>query len=241
MRVGVILPSDREWGDVLALAHAAEESGADSIWVPDGFTDDNLETLTAMAALASSTERVEVGAYMLNPSLREPSMLATVVGSLDRVASGRVRVLLGTGWQRADYEALGREFPSPDERIAATRATLTAIKERTHTPVDVAGVRDDILRLAAAEADGWALSADALDAFFERIRFLERACVEAGRKLTDLRVSCTLRCGEGAAERAAALAEHGMDEILVPAPSDPSHLERLIRSHRATVSSSEGG
>lgn len=232
MRVGVILPSDREWPEVLELARAAEEAGADSVWAPDAFTDGALESLTAMTALAASTERVEIGAYMLNPSLRDRSLLVRSVGSLDRIAPGRVRVLLGTGWHRADYEALGRDFPSPNARLEDTEATLAALKDHAGVPVAIAGVRDEHLSLAA-RADGWAISADALDAFYERIAYLERRCESVGRKLADVRVSCTIRCAQDACERAVELAAHGMDELHFPVPEDDADVPRIIARIRS--------
>lgn len=231
MKIGVVLPTSAEWSELRDVARQAEEVGVGSLWVPDGFVDGHLEASTVLSAVAAVTEGVELGAYMLNPSLRDPALLSKVVGTLDRLAPGRIRVLLGTGWDRADYAALGREFPSPAERAEATKEAVSVLKARTGVSIEVAGVRDEVLRLAAAEADGWSVSADALDAFFERIAFLRRACEDVGRSLADVRVSCTLPPDE-AMSRAKDLAKHGMDELFVDLTEGPEgrdRLEQLVR------------
>ncbi|MEX0873347.1 MAG: LLM class flavin-dependent oxidoreductase [Actinomycetota bacterium] len=218
LKLGAVLPAHE--CAAVDLARAAERLGVDSVWVPDRFSRDHAELFTTAAAVAGATERVEVGAYMLNASLRDPAMLTKSIASLDRLAPARIRIILGTGWDRSDYEALGLEFPSRDERGRRTRQALAVIKTDTRVPVTVAGVSDDVLRLAAAEADGWFLSADAIDTYFERAAFLRRACAEAGRSFDGLRVSCTLPCIEDAEDRIADLGEHGMDEFLVVLDAD---------------------
>lgn len=233
MKIGVVLPYSPNWTELRDVARLVEEIGVASLWVPDGFADGHLEAPTAMSAVAAITDRIEVGAYTLNPSLRDPALLTKVVGTLDLLAPGRIRILLGTGWDRADYAALGREFPTPAERAETTKEMVVVLKAATRVSVEVAGVRDEVLRLAASEADGWSVSADALDAFFERVTFLRRACGDAERPFEGLRVSCTLPLDE-AASRAADLSEHGMDELFVTLPEGPETRTRLEQLMRAT-------
>lgn len=234
IRLGVVLPPDRS--RMLELARSVERLGVDSVWVPDGFAHGHPEALATMAAIAECTERVEIGAYMLNASLRDPDELAAVVAMLDGAAPGRIRILLGTGWDRSDYEVLGAEFPSPDVRAKRTKEALAVLKRQTRACVEVAGVRDDLLRLAATDADGWALSADALDTYFERAAFLREACAEAGRYSTQLRISCTVPCIADIVERIADLGAHGMDEfrVVVEGVEDLPRLERFIADIRST-------
>jgi len=227
MKLGVVLPATR----TLAAAQLAEDIGVDSVWVRDHFSNGGLEAMTTVAAVAVGTERVEVGAYMLNASLRDPAVLTKTIDSLEQLAPGRIRVLLGTGWDRSDYEALGVDFPSPDARSRRTAEVLEVLKRNTSARVEVAGVRDDVLRLAACEADGWALSADALDAYFERVGALRRACEEVGRDVGELRISCTLPDLDSAPQRMADLAAQGVDEfrIVLDGDIDRSMLQKLVR------------
>jgi pimeloyl-ACP methyl ester carboxylesterase len=219
---------------LLELVRFAEDLGIDSVWVPDGFSDGHLETLTTMSAIATNTRHIEVGAYMLNASLRDSATLTRTVASLERLAPGRVRIMLGTGWDRNDYESLGKAFPSPDERTQQTKDTLEALKRETRAQLDVAGVLDNVLELAVAGADGWAVSADALDTYFERVSLLRHLCEEAGRPFGELRRSCTVPCVGDATERIADLAAHDMQEFRVVVNTDDrTHLEQLIEVIRA--------
>jgi alkanesulfonate monooxygenase SsuD/methylene tetrahydromethanopterin reductase-like flavin-dependent oxidoreductase (luciferase family) len=192
--------------------------------VPDAFSDGSLESLSIVAAIAADSERLEVGAYMFNASLRDPDLVVRTVATLEAIAPGRIRVLLGTGWDRADYEALERERPTPRQRARRTKETLSALKQGTRASIEIAGVTDDVLRLAAAEADGWSLSADAIDAFFERVAFLREACDEVGRHFDDLRLGCTLPSGDRAAHRTSQLFEHGLGEVRVDAADAEAYL-----------------
>src|SRR5207253_5336299 len=65
------------------------------------------EPLTLLAACAARTRRVRLGPAVLLPALRNPVVLAHVVGTHDRVAEGRV--ILGVGIA-ADAPAIRREF-----------------------------------------------------------------------------------------------------------------------------------
>ncbi|HET7342780.1 MAG TPA: LLM class flavin-dependent oxidoreductase, partial [Methylomirabilota bacterium] len=82
--------------------------GFDSVWIGDSITArPRHEPLTLLAAVAARTRRVSVGTAVLLPALRNPVVLAHVVGTLDRIAEGRV--ILGVGIA-ADTPAIRREF-----------------------------------------------------------------------------------------------------------------------------------
>lgn len=232
IKLGVVLPPDADPRRLLELARYAEEAGFDSVWVPDGFADGHPATFTLMSAIAVTTDRIEVSAYMLNASVYEPALLARAAQTLERLAPGRIRTILGTGWDRRDYEALGQEFPPPGVRAERTRAALEMLKVETGISVEIAGVLDDVLELAASQADGWALSSDALDSYFERAAFLRRACEQRGRRFDELRLSCTLPSLERVEGRIADLSEHDMAEfrIRLEGDADPGRLEELLRS-----------
>jgi probable F420-dependent oxidoreductase len=112
---GVLLPTREavmsgrnETGPLLAMAERAEAAGFDSVWIGDSLTArPRHEPLTLLAAVAARTRRVLVGTAVLLPALRNPVVLAHVVGTLDRVAEGRV--VLGVGFA-ADMPAIRKEF-----------------------------------------------------------------------------------------------------------------------------------
>jgi len=130
---GVLIPTREaimsgrpETGLLLTMAERAEAAGFDSVWIGDSITArPRHEPLTLMAAVAARTKRVGVGTAVLLPALRNPVVLAHVVGTLDRVAEGRT--ILGVGIA-ADTPAIRREFAAVsvpwDRRVGRFLETL---------------------------------------------------------------------------------------------------------------------
>jgi alkanesulfonate monooxygenase SsuD/methylene tetrahydromethanopterin reductase-like flavin-dependent oxidoreductase (luciferase family) len=99
---------------------AAEFPG---IWVGDsmGRGRPTLDPLTALAALAAVTERVELGIGVLQVPLRHPVELAHRVQSVQALSRGRLRLGVGSGSTRADFELLGGDY---DHRFRTLRNSL---------------------------------------------------------------------------------------------------------------------
>ena len=103
-----VMSGQPETAPLLALAERAEAAGFDSVWIGDSLTArPRHEPLTLLAAVAARTRRVRLGTAVLLPALRPPVVLAHVVGTLDRIAEGRL--VLGVGIA-ADTPAIRREF-----------------------------------------------------------------------------------------------------------------------------------
>jgi probable F420-dependent oxidoreductase len=115
VELGVLLPTREavmsgrpETAPLLTMAERAEAAGFDAVWVGDSLTArPRHEPLTLLAAVAARTRRVGLGTGVLLPALRNPVVLAHVIGTLDRVAEGRV--ILGVGFA-ADTPAIRKEF-----------------------------------------------------------------------------------------------------------------------------------
>jgi probable F420-dependent oxidoreductase len=126
----------------------AEDLGFRSVWladhivVPSGYQSNYPynaegrvplelypEPLISLSLLASVTERVELGTAVLVLPQRNPILLAKQVATLDRFARGRLRLGVGVGWLREEFEALGEDFSGrgarTDEYIDAVRALWT--------------------------------------------------------------------------------------------------------------------
>jgi alkanesulfonate monooxygenase SsuD/methylene tetrahydromethanopterin reductase-like flavin-dependent oxidoreductase (luciferase family) len=133
VQFGVLIPTREaimsgrpETGPLLTMAERAEAAGFDSVWIGDSITArPRHEPLTLMAAVAARTKRVSVGTAVLLPALRNPVVLAHVVGTLDRVAEGRI--ILGVGIA-ADTPAIRKEFAAVgvpwDRRVGRVLETL---------------------------------------------------------------------------------------------------------------------
>ena len=112
---GVLLPTREgimsgrpETAPLLTMAERAEAAGFDSVWIGDSITArPRHEPLTLLAAVAARTRRVRLGTGVLLPALRQPVVLAHVVGTLDRISEGRV--ILGVGIA-TDGPAIRKEF-----------------------------------------------------------------------------------------------------------------------------------
>ena len=115
LEFGVLLPTREavmsarpETAPLLAMAERAEAAGFHAVWIGDSLVArPRHEPLTLLAAVAARTRRVRLGTAVLLPALRPPVVLAHIVGTLDRIAEGRI--ILGMGIA-ADTPAIRREF-----------------------------------------------------------------------------------------------------------------------------------
>jgi alkanesulfonate monooxygenase SsuD/methylene tetrahydromethanopterin reductase-like flavin-dependent oxidoreductase (luciferase family) len=109
MRIGIGLPAAVPGADMTALgqwAANAEGAGFAAVGVIDRLVYDNLEPLTALAAAAARTERVELMTTVLNVGWRNnPVLLAKQIASVEQISGGRLTVGLGLGGRPEDYIA----------------------------------------------------------------------------------------------------------------------------------------
>jgi len=111
---------------VIAQAQEAEAAGFDSVFVMDHFyqlpglgTPDQpmLEAYTALGALATATERVQLGTLVTGNTYRNPTLLAKAITTLDVVSAGRAILGIGTGWFELEHDSLGYEFGTFTDRF----------------------------------------------------------------------------------------------------------------------------
>jgi alkanesulfonate monooxygenase SsuD/methylene tetrahydromethanopterin reductase-like flavin-dependent oxidoreductase (luciferase family) len=102
---------------------AAEEAGFDAISVPDHLYDPGgpalpmFEAYTVLGALAAVTSTATLLALASPVTLRAPGMLAKAVTTLDVVSGGRAVLGVGAGWDAAEHQAYGIDFPGTGERF----------------------------------------------------------------------------------------------------------------------------
>ncbi|MDB5863968.1 MAG: hypothetical protein JWO70_1774 [Betaproteobacteria bacterium] len=121
MRLGVLLPhravviqSMRRppLEECWAVARLCDDAGMD-VWVGDSIVaKPRIEPLTTLAYCAAITKRARLGTAILLPALRQPTVLAHALASLDQMSSGRLVLGLGAGWGLPEivreWEACGR-------------------------------------------------------------------------------------------------------------------------------------
>jgi 5,10-methylenetetrahydromethanopterin reductase len=95
MRFSLRLNNDLPAAEYVRLAQLAEAVGFDQFWVSH---DLFLRSAPAiLAAVASATERIELGTCVLNPYTLHPAEIAMVAATLDELSGGRFRLGLAAG------------------------------------------------------------------------------------------------------------------------------------------------
>jgi len=211
---------------VIAQAQEAEAAGYDSLFVMDHFyqlpmlgppEDPMLEGYTALAALATATERLQLGTLVTGNTYRNPTLLAKVITTLDVVSAGRAILGIGAGWYELEHRQLGFEFGTFTDRfkrldealqildpmIKGERATFSgdwyttesAMAEpryRDHIPILIGGGGEKkTFALAARFADHLNIVAS-LDELPRKVDAVRARCEEAGRDPATLETSLML-------------------------------------------------
>jgi alkanesulfonate monooxygenase SsuD/methylene tetrahydromethanopterin reductase-like flavin-dependent oxidoreductase (luciferase family) len=117
-RFGAAFYTNRaSWPALREAVLAAERAGFDSVWLDDhlltdegAWDDDKLEAWTALAALATLTERVTLGLLVSANTFRNPGLTAKLATTLDHLSGGRAILGLGAGWFEREHEAFGIKF-----------------------------------------------------------------------------------------------------------------------------------
>jgi probable F420-dependent oxidoreductase len=210
----VVMSGRPQTAPLLAMAERAEAVGFDSVWIGDSITArPRHEPLTLMAAIAARTRRVRLGTGVLLPALRPPVVLAHVVGTLDRIAEGRV--ILGVGIAadtpaiRREFSAVGVPFERRVGRFLETLEICRALWSRDHVsfkgthftledvtmepkppraggpPIWIGGSGPTALR-EAARFDAWFPTGPSVEFFAEQFPRIQSAARAAGRSPDDV-------------------------------------------------------
>jgi probable F420-dependent oxidoreductase len=113
--------------ELTETARRAEAVGIDTLVVPDHLIE-QLSPVPAMAVIAAVSERLRIGAFVLNNDLRHPAVLAQDLASLDVLSEGRLDVAIGAGWNRPEYDAIGLAFDRTPVRQARLAEAITVLK-----------------------------------------------------------------------------------------------------------------
>lgn len=203
MRLGFFLPvigSAASPQAVLHVAERAEALGFDSLWTterllyplkpqtryagtPDGSLPDvykvALDPLETLTYVAAHTRRVALGTSVLDMPYYNPVMLARRLTTLDVLSGGRLRVGLGQGWSKDEYDAVGIAPRGLGRRADEFLQVLKAIwttdpvefhgrhfhvpksiiqpkpVQKPHPPIYLAAFSPGALKRAATMANGW--------------------------------------------------------------------------------------
>ena len=117
MKIGISLPVRElkdDLGAIKAFAQLADEVGYTHLRVPDQVLRPRSghlhEPLMMLAYIAAVTENIELVPSVIIAPSRQTVLLAKQLATLSRLSGGRVRLGVGVGGSKAEYEALGEDF-----------------------------------------------------------------------------------------------------------------------------------
>lgn len=179
--------------DLVRIAVEAERLGFDGVWGNDHLTTQRYvkenwpeppnyyDILISLSFIAAATERIEIGTALLIPTMRFVPALAKQLATLDQLSHGRLRVGVGVGAYREEFEAVRpREAKSAhrgkwlEESIEALRLLFTE-REATYRgayvefegvesypkplqsplPIYIGGHGEQAIERAARVGQGW--------------------------------------------------------------------------------------
>lgn len=253
-------PEMPDFYEIIAYADKAESLGFDSLWAWDHMLLGSkhpfpfLESLTTLSAIASVTERVELGTGVLVLPLRNPVVLAKVTSTLDQMCGGRLVLGVASGWYQREFEAVGVPYEQrgrlfernleillrfwtedavtgeADEMVFKGAVMLPKPARQPRPGLLIGGYVDRVLRRVATKGDGWLTyfyTADGFRRSWDKVRAFAE---EAGRDPGELRnVSQLPICVDESYEKADRRAREFIDRYFDCPPWSDSTPESAIR------------
>ncbi len=217
IRVHMRVPGTSPMPELLAFLKTVEAAGFDGA----GILDSQMicrDTFATLALAARDTRTLELFPAVTNPFTRHASVLASAIQTVEELAPGRTRMIVGTGFTSAS--TIGRKPAS----LAEMRSCITAVKRllagdavefdghasrlgyasRRPLPVLMAASGPKAIELAGEIADGVLLLVGFNRGIVSRaLEHLARGAAKSGRTVDDLEVIWAARTGVAATTREA--------------------------------------
>jgi len=94
-RLGIYL-QDMHVRDMVRSSQIAENNGFESVWIAESRLA--RDALIPMAAIATVTKKIKIGAGVINTWTRNAALIAQTFATLDELSDGRVMLGLGAWW-----------------------------------------------------------------------------------------------------------------------------------------------
>ncbi len=191
------MPHDR----IVSIARQAEGQGFDYAWIFDSHVLWQ-EPYPLLTLIAASTDRLRLGTCVTNPAVRDPTVTASLLATLNRISNGRMDLGIGRG--DSSRRVMGKR-PTTLERLeetvgvvrelCAARAIEYEGREIHMTwategvpPVWVAAYGPKALRSAGRVGDGVILQFADPHLIKWCLGFVREGAEEAGRDFSKIRV-----------------------------------------------------
>jgi probable F420-dependent oxidoreductase len=196
---------------ILAYAARAEALGFESLWAWDHVilgvepAFPILDAVGTLTAIAVRTNRILLGTGVLVLSLRNPTVAAKALGTLDVISRGRLILGVAAGWYAREFDAVGVPFKERGRLFERNLDVLTRLLsedrvtlkvddlnlreavmrprpvQRPRPPVLIGGYVDAVLRRVATRGDGWLTYFYTPDSYRRAWAKIEAYAREAGR------------------------------------------------------------
>jgi alkanesulfonate monooxygenase len=171
--------------ELYRYAARAEELGFESLWAWDHVilgvepAFPILDAIGTLTAIAARTSKIKLGTGVLVLPLRNPTVAAKAIGTLDVISKGRLVLGVAAGWYAREFDAVGvpfkqrgrlfeRNFEILTRLWSDDRVTLQADEfnlreavmrpkpvQRPRPPILIGGYVDAVLKRVATKGDGW--------------------------------------------------------------------------------------
>jgi probable F420-dependent oxidoreductase len=170
---------------IIAYAERAETLGFESLWAWDHVilgvepSFPILEAVGVLTAVAARTRVIKLGTGVMVLPLRNPTVTAKALGTLDVISKGRLILGVAAGWYAREFDAVGVPFKQrgrlfernldiltrlwAEDRVSLQRDEFNlreaVMRPRTvqqpRPPILIGGYVDAVLRRVATKGDGW--------------------------------------------------------------------------------------
>lgn len=187
---------------------------------PYTYTESFLEPFVLFSYMAALTTQLQFVTGILILPQRETALVAKQAATLDAISNGRLRLGIGTGWNKVEYIGLGQDFHTrgkrQEEQIELLRLLwtqeLVTYEGRWHTipdaglnplplqrpiPIWLGGHADAVLERIARMGDGWLPGFRTAEAASEMLDKLDGYLAENGRSRDDIGLEARLHWGDG--------------------------------------------
>jgi alkanesulfonate monooxygenase len=139
---------------ILRYAERAEALGFESVWAWDHVilgvepAFPILDAVGILTAIAARTTRIKLGTGILVLPLRNPTVAAKALSTLDVISGGRLILGVAAGWYAREFDAVGVPFKQRGRLFERNLRLLTRLwtEDRVTEKVDEMNLRDAVMR-----------------------------------------------------------------------------------------------
>ena len=223
MKFSLRFNNDLPVREYVTYAKAAEAAGFDQFWVSDDLFLRSAPVILTAVALA--TERIEIGACILNPFTMHPAEIAMFAATLDELSGGRFNLGISSGAE--DFiRWLGMEYRYPRTRIVETVAAINKLtsnqnaamdgqvlkwteeawlrfESERRVPIYLGAMSPLMLEEIGAIADGGLPLLFPPEHYATVLPYIEKGLARAGRSLADIDLAACIWCSVSADQHSA--------------------------------------